>query len=575
MSRNRVIRLNLALLACYLLALPVCSGGGSSGGGVFIEGEGDACSGLPETPLGARDFRAIAGVSMGGYGALNLGTKHQDLFGTIGSMGGPVDLWQLLADIRDENLEVKPQAGPIPMVVGDDFTFDLLPPYPDRQTRIGFTKDLVLAFGNPLLHHPDPDFAFLASDSEPAMILMDDEWGTFTIPADPRGFFDGNDMDEDGLREVGVEDFANEPSDALLVANGTLSSVFGINDGTDIGGRMLKDDDSDGFYDIGDGIVVNLYEPFTDANGSGRFDAGEAFDDFGLDGVAATGDFGEGNGTFDEDPDIANWLAEDPLTRIAGMASDEICSQRIYMDAGDTDELGFLQHHQNVADELTGKGIPVDEIADDNDDDCLSFPSIDAPFTFLTYEGGHVGFDTDDLLDDLQNGNVCGATAIWQRLIHLVAAMDAAFPGGVDGIGGINPGDTITESIASPALAEGGVTPDRTVVIYRPPAFHNTNELLPIVYFLGGHGQKPEDYDRVNLLMDTLILAGRIQNMFMAFLPGDGGTEGSFYVNHVVPEAQVPQVPSPIEITSGRYEDSIVDDLIPEIENTLLAGRVR
>jgi S-formylglutathione hydrolase FrmB len=36
------------------------------------------------TPLQSnRQFRAIAGVSMGAYGAMNIGTKHSDLFGTI------------------------------------------------------------------------------------------------------------------------------------------------------------------------------------------------------------------------------------------------------------------------------------------------------------------------------------------------------------------------------------------------------------------------------------------------------------------------------------------------------------
>jgi hypothetical protein len=34
-------------------------------------------------------------------------------------------------------------------------------------------------------------------------------------------------------------------------------------------------------------------------------------------------------------------------------------------------------------------------------------------------------------------------------------------------------------------------------------------------------------------------------------------------------------VPDLINPTSGRYEDSIIQDLIPAIENTILQGRVR
>ena len=564
MSRGRSVFLFLSLCTCALLVLPVCSGGGSSGGG---------------SGMGQSQFRAIAGVSMGGYGALNLGTKHPDLFGTIGSLGGPVDLRQLLIDIRDENLEVKRQVGPIPMAVGEDFTFDLLPPYPDRETRIGFTKDLVLAFGNPTLHHPDPGMAYLASDSEPAMILMDDQWGSFTIPTDPRGFLDGADENGDGLRQVGTESFANEPTDALLLAGGTLSSVFGET-GTDIGGRRLIDTNADNVYDLGDGIVVNMSEPFTDTNMNGVWDSGEPFSDTGLDGVSGTDDLGEENSAFDEDPDIVDhWLPEDPLTRIAGMTSQQIGSQRIYMDAGTGDELGFFAHYQNLVGVIEGKGVDVVEEDFDGSSlgDCLDVPNIDAPYFLLRYEGNHVGFDDEALRDDLQDFdiNVCNNVLIWQRILHLLAAMDAAFPGGVYGPGGFTPGDVVDTEIASPALAVGdGPAPLRPVLVYRPPAYHNSSVNLPIVYFLGGHGQAPEDYEQIRFLMDALILDREIQNMFLAFLPGAGGTEGSFYVNHAVSESQVPDL-TEAEITSGRYEDSIVEDLIPAIEQGILGNRVR
>jgi len=578
MSRDRAAGL-LMTLSFLLLALPVCSGSSSGGGG------GDPCNPPSvDTALGAtRTYRGIAGVSMGGYGALNLGTKHQDMFGMIGSMGGPVDLWQLLIDIRDDNLEVKIHPGPLPMDVGDDFTFDLLPPYPDRGTRITFTKDLVLAFGNPLLHH-DPLAAnvYLASTSQPALIRRDDQWGLtgqFQLPPDPPGFSDGGDDDEDGLRQTS-ELTGDENAHPLLVAAGSLESVLGVTTGiVDVEGRSLADTDSDGIFDVGDGIVVNTWEPFTDTNGNGMWDPGEPFSNFGLDGINGTGDFGEGTpAEWDWDPDIDNWLAEDPLTRIMGMSNAQILSQRIYMDAGDADELDFLLHHQNVVDEIESRGILFETISDLSDSYCnpLNFPDIDDPYTFFIYEGGHVGFDTEELRDDLRNGSVdvCGAAAIWQRLIHLLAAADAAFPDGEDDAAAV--GDTLTCPISSPALAlPGGAAPERTVVIYRPPAFHTGDASLPILYFLGGHGQKPEDYERINVLMDILIGTGLVQNMFVAFLPGDGGTEGSFYVNHVVPESQVPDVPVPVTDTSGAYEDSIFQDLIPRIERVILRDRVR
>jgi enterochelin esterase-like enzyme len=113
----------------------------------------------------------------------------------------------------------------------------------------------------------------------------------------------------------------------------------------------------------------------------------------------------------------------------------------------------------------------------------------------------------------------------------------------------------------------------RRVVVYRPPAFFNSDDRkFPILYFLCGHGQDPEDYERVGLLLDVLIAAEVLQNMYVAFLPGEGGTKGSFYVNHTVSEAQVPGLSG---VTSGRYEDSILQDLLPAIEITVLDRRVR
>jgi hypothetical protein len=126
--------------------------------------------------------------------------------------------------------------------------------------------------------------------------------------------------------------------------------------------------------------------------------------------------------------------------------------------------------------------------------------------------------------------------------------------------------------VQSQALAADAGAPLRSVLVYRPPAFFRTDESFPIVYFLGGYGQQPEDFDNLRTLFDLLILTGQMQNMYFAFVPGEGGRKGSFYVNHAVPHSQVPDIMSP---TSGRYEDSLVQDLVPAIEDAFLNGRIR
>jgi len=54
--------------------------------------------------------RVIAGLSMGGHGALYLATKHPDLFCATGSMSGAVDLSSVINEERVKNLE--PVFGP-------------------------------------------------------------------------------------------------------------------------------------------------------------------------------------------------------------------------------------------------------------------------------------------------------------------------------------------------------------------------------------------------------------------------------------------------------------------------------
>ncbi len=409
------------MLVMSLLA--ACGGGGGGGGN----------GGGPPPPLTAsRTYRAIAGVSMGGYGALNLGTKHRDLFATIGSLGGPVDLRQLLRDNIADDLEVKAQTA-IPRNVGDDFTFDHLPPYPDRDSRISQFQDLVIAFGNPFLHNPDPARLYLASDSEPARLLRDDRFDSFTLTGDPRGFLDGGDANANGVRET--SEAPTQPVDVLLLARGSAPALSGGVPGQLVGNRELVDLDGDGVYDVGDGIVVNYSEPFTDTNGNFERDAGEPFEDVGLDGVAGTGDFGEGNGQFDYDPDRAHVLAEDPASRIAAESATDVATQRIYMDVGIKDEFGFARHYDNLVQTLETKGLTVEVQEGFGGGNCADLPDDDAQFRLVRYDAGHVGVAKVDP-DDLLSGDVCGNDTVWQRLLSLLGYLNQAFPDGFKGPGG-------------------------------------------------------------------------------------------------------------------------------------------
>jgi len=565
---------------CSLFAFAACSS----------NDDGDDDDPGPAPPLEAsRPFRALAGVSMGGYGSMNLGTKRSDLFGVIASLGGPVDMKLLLRDMIEDNLEVKAQTE-LPAEVGDDFTFDHLAPYPDRDTRITMVQDLVIAFGNPFLHHPDGTGRYLASDSQPAILLQDDHFGSFELLDDPRGFVDGGDENQDGLRQVG--EVPTYPTEVLLLAGGSLASLT-QESGELIGGRNLVDLDGDDIYDVGDGVIVNYSEPFADQDGDGVFEPedGDTYEDFGLDGVPATGDFGEGNGVFDYDPDRARWIEQDPLSRIEALPTAAIAAQRIYMDVGVDDEFGFAAHYENFVDALEAKGLVVG-VQDGFRGNCANLADPDDDYLLVRYAAGHVGVETVDP-EDLLDGNVCGEATVWQRVINMLGFLNESFPDGSYGPGidfdvdidfddfdfdfdfpdpNVS-GQLISASLPSPALATAEqAAPMRDVVVYRPPAFRHTDDHFPAVYLMPGYGQTPGDFARMEILLDALILSGQLQNMFVVVLPGDGARQGSFYVNLSIPETDVPDLQDP---TSGRYEDSILQDLIPAIERDILRNRVR
>ena len=263
------------------------------------------------------------------------------------------------------------------------------------------------------------------------------------------------------------------------------------------------------------------------------------------------------------------------------------------MDVGIKDEFGFARHYDNLVGTLREKGLVVGVQDGFGGGNCADLPDNADQFRLVRYDAGHVGVAKADPADLLQ-GDVCGDDTVWQRLLSLLGYLDKAFPDGFDGPGGnagaidINlhdfkfdvdlpdpdlRGDVLMATLDSPSLATaGGVVPTREVLVYRPPAFHRTDRQFPVAYFLIGYGQQPEDFARLGLLLDGLILTGQLQNMFVVVLPGSGGRQGSFYVNHIVPETQVPEIS---EVTSGRYEDSTIGDLIPVIEDQLLNRRVK
>ena len=124
---------------------------------------------------------------------------------------------------------------------------------------------------------------------------------------------------------------------------------------------------------MGEGLVINLQRAVRRRERQRCLRRRRAVLDFGS--AASTAhDFGEGNGTFDYDPDRATWIDEDLPTRIEGLSADDIATQRIYMDVGTKDEFGFARHYDHFVAALQGKGLTV-RTRDGFDSNCANLPA--------------------------------------------------------------------------------------------------------------------------------------------------------------------------------------------------------
>jgi hypothetical protein len=113
-----------------------------------------------------------------------------------------------------------------------------------------------------------------------------------------------------------------------------------------------------------------------------RWDPGEPYRDFGLDGVADTasknvaGDFGEGNGKYDEAPGLANFYANDPHQMIAGrvpnipggpLTDDALRRIDVLSDGGVRDLFNFATVASHLSGQLFARkgpnGLPVRSVA--------------------------------------------------------------------------------------------------------------------------------------------------------------------------------------------------------------------
>ncbi len=257
---------------------------------------------------GSPQFRAIGGVSMGAYGAMNIGLSRPGFFNTIASLGGPLDMEYLLKFIEVDMLG----------------NYDNPTPYPNRDTLLDMLKDLTISFGNPVYYNP------LSTYYPPRITAQNAR-----VPTTLLNFRD--DLNPYGrLPVITFEDTA--PGDWVEVL-------------------LALDSNRNGKRDVGEPVLRQFQEPYRDTNGNGIRDPNESFYDTGLDGVPGTRDRGEGDRLFTYNPNHRNFFAEDPLTRASYLPLADLQGLNLYVDAGTEDEFQFNVHADNFVDTLNDRGL--------------------------------------------------------------------------------------------------------------------------------------------------------------------------------------------------------------------------
>ncbi len=258
--------------------------------------------------------------------------------------------------------------------------------------------------------------------------------------------------------------------------------------------------------------------------GNYRYDEGESYDDFGLDGVANTStspyDFGEGNGKFDYAPGYAKFLERDSRSVIAqdpkatpSEPFDDAASSRVsvWSDGGTRDLFNFAVSAQALTGELAARGrvahyytgpefLPGQDPTSPNLYVAGNTRFRDIPETVMLRYGA-----IDPTAADIKQGSgqhVGTADEIVRRLqsaLYYIGSHWPDAPRTLDEASELEPLPGVDECEIKGACdfdftdSRGRTGP---VSVNLPPGYANANsqdKRYPVIFMLHGYGQTPED----------------------------------------------------------------------------------
>lgn len=422
------------------------------------------------------------------------------------------------------------------------------------------SRDLGRALSNPALYNPTNPYAPPGID--PSFFLVD----AATRCANPivlQDFYD-REFNPDGTHPVITFCDGN---DSAARGNGVFDPNVPATDPAEL--LLAVDLDNNGRRDAGEPVITNAYEPFADVGSDGLADAdepdydpvtnpdpnrdnfhalrnplgtegdgnrqdGEPFEDIGLDGVASTCqhgsapncyDFGEGNGTWDLSPNVARWYESDLAVRLAALTDAQRKHVSLWFDAGIRDFLNAsVSANGAIGPALARYGMPFGvydnfSILDGGDND-LSFDFLEIKWPDVP-KNGYLRYGNPDATAQQINAGDGRHVGTGAQIIYRVQTafgwINQRWPDG--DLDDTYDGGKIIKELSFTSPSTGRVNP---YAIFLPPGYdkpENADKRYPVVYFLHGYGQEPDDLVGLSSVFALNMIANNpIESRFQKYI---------------------------------------------------------
>ncbi|MFH1810787.1 MAG: DUF4215 domain-containing protein [Pseudomonadota bacterium] len=310
-----------------------------------------------------------------------------------------------------------------------------------------------------------------------------------------------------------------------------------------------------------------------------RYDDGEPYRDDGLDGVPATGDYGEGDGLYSQNPYLAHALEQSPRRKLQTMSDVEFNRLDWWMDAGLRDFINSAQVTNNLYGTLKARepssrtfdGEP--SVPGWRQNSSFWFleldyaPSVIGKNAYLRYGDPSVCPGVDEVFG---SGNHVGpGDQVLDRLYTMLTFASARMPGGdfsyinadIDQLGG--PSGEIKDFARLERFYSTAISRDLDFGLVLPPNYYlEPDARFPVAYFMHGQGMDAEGLVISGIVfftnMKESFLPHRVaenrsdwQKMILIFADGECGPTdcytGNFYMNFQgLPEGR-------------QYEDAFIE----------------